>query len=123
MKFLRSLMFIMMLAFAGAASAQAMDFEVRYEVGLLGSAPGFGGAARLNLPLGPELLGARLWVLPEVSFMVASRIDGYLRLQLLADAEGATFFVDAKYILEPDGGTRGTVWVGARFGIDFTQND
>ena len=123
MKFLRSLMFIMMLAFAGAASAQAMDFEVRYEVGLLGSAPGFGGAARLNLPLGPELFGARLWVLPEVSFMVASGIDGYLRLQLLADAEGATFFVDAKYILEPDGGTRGTVWVGARFGIDFTQND
>ena len=123
MKQLRILLLTAAFALTGVSMAQALDFEVRYELGLLGSAPGIGGAARLNLPLGPELFGARLWVLPEIGGMITGQPEGYARVQILADASGITFFGDARYTLNSDGSTRGILWVGARFGIDLTRSD
>jgi hypothetical protein len=121
MKRLRALLLVAAFALTGLTTAQALDFEIRYETGLLGSTPGIGGAARLNLPIGPELFGARLWILPEVGGIITGLPEGYARVQILADASGLTIFGDARYSFLPNGDTRGQFGVGVRFGIDLSR--
>ncbi len=117
------------LLLLGLASAQAWDFEVgrAYQVAAITTidevtaGPGAWYAmARYNIPATSEVLGAQLWLLPEVGVWVPdeSPYYGYMRLQLLIDQTYGTLFADARARLGPwPAGTTGfEVRLGLRFG-------
>jgi hypothetical protein len=101
------------LASLGVAQFPATDFEVgnAYIVGEDVSYPYAMG--RLNIPIGPELFGGQVFVLPEVAVFLEDTPSYWLRVQLLADFPSNTLFIDAQ--TSPLLGTQ--VRTGVRFGF------
>ena len=98
---------LLVLLLLGLASAQAWDFEVgrAYQVAevttlddVVASPGAWYAMARYNIPATSEVLGAQLWMLPEVGVWVPDSAPyyGYARLQLLIDQIFGTVFADTR---------------------------
>jgi len=108
----------MALLVAGIAIAQAWDFEVgkEFSVSNYQRQQAWYAMARYNLPLSSEVLGAKLWALPEAGVWIpdGKPYYGYVRLQFLVDQTYGTLFVDTRYEFSPEKDD-----VIARIGIRF----
>lgn len=111
------------------AQAQALDFEVGYRASwdeaLEGAAPfritgdhgGLYALARLNLPIGPEIFGARAWFLPEIGLELGEGADSHLRGQLLIDTEHGTLVLDFRAPWAEEGFRAIELRIAFRFGV------
>ena len=110
---------IALAVLAGFVLAQAWDFEAgkEFHVSQNTHQQSWYFLARYNLPLSSEVLGTRLWALPEVGIWVpdSKPYYGYFRLQFLVDQTFGTLFVDSKYNFSPVNDDV-SVRVGVRFG-------
>ena len=127
---------LLVLLLLGLASAQAWDFEVgrAYQVATVtmldevAAGPGAWYAmARYNIPATSEVLGAQLWLLPEVGVWVpdSEAYYGYARLQMLIDQTFGTLFADARARWGdwPGQTTRLELRFGLRFGLPPAQGE
>ena len=127
---MKRIIVVAVLVLAGLASAQAWDVEVGRAYSLadpvaavseheLGVGAWY-GTVRYDMPLTSEVLGAQLWLLPEVGVWVPDLAPyyGYGRLQLLLDQTYGTFFADVRARLGawPATTLRYQLRLGIRFG-------
>lgn len=121
--------FIIAVILLGFAVAQAWDFEVGRAYQFANAqaaeqininAAAWYAMARYNIPATSEVLGAQLWLLPEVGVWVPDNAAyyGYVRLQLLLDQSFGTLFIDTRARLGswPDITVRYELRIGVRFG-------
>ncbi len=98
-------------------TSRGIDVEVGYEFDVTNALGAPYALARYSLPLTDGgFFGMTLFALPEIGVFVREPIAGYLRIQLLAEADYATWFLDCR-ITQTNQTNNQTCRAGARFGF------